>query len=326
MGAVAGRQGWQLGPEATRRAFADMRSVPTRGGRAGSCSWLAPSLSCPSSLGGWTGRGRRVGGWPVRLGRALVRGTQGSPGGRRWAAAAAAAAAAMGLGPRRRDAGAAALGALQGPGGLARGCAAEGVRLVAASRFLKFPILNPNFALIFRTLGPTWRAHVCKWPGWSMKGGGTEQAGKGAGRRAGRAAGCGAYGWRRALPCRPAPRTPPPRGLGWGGCPGTPGHLSRRGYRCAYHPIHTAPLLRSSLRSAGGSAASGASLPRSRQRLRPEAGEGGCRRGRGRRPRPRRLGFVGDWALPTTTAIASGGPRSAEAHAEAARSASSWGA
>jgi hypothetical protein len=209
LGAVAGRQGWQLGPEATRRAFADMRSVPTRGGRAGPCSWLAPSLSWPFSLGGWTGRGRRVGGWPVRLGRALVRGTQGSPGGRRWAAAAAAAAAAMGLRPRRRDAGAAALGALQGPGGLARGCAAEGVRLVAASRFLKFPILNPNFALTFRTLGPTWRAHVCKWPGWSMKGGGTEQAGKGAGRRAGRAAGCGAYEWRRPLPCRPAPRSPP---------------------------------------------------------------------------------------------------------------------
>jgi len=54
----------------------------------------------------------------VRLGRALVRGTQGSPGGRRWAAAAAAA---MGLRPRRRDAGAAALGALQGPGGGWRG-------------------------------------------------------------------------------------------------------------------------------------------------------------------------------------------------------------
>jgi hypothetical protein len=118
LGAVAGRQGWQLGPEATRRAFAEMRSVRTRGGRAGSCSWLAPSLSCPFSLGGWTGRGRRVGGWPVRLGRALVRGTQGSPGGRRWAAAAAAA---MGLRPRRRDAGAAAQRALQGPGGAGEG-------------------------------------------------------------------------------------------------------------------------------------------------------------------------------------------------------------
>jgi hypothetical protein len=158
--------------------------------------------------------------------------------------------------------------------------------------------------------------------------GGRHRAGREGSRAASRQ---GSRVWRlRVAPAPPLPagaqKPPPPRGLGWGGCPGTPGHLSRRGYRCAYHPIHTAPLLRSSLRSAGGSAASGASLPRSRQRLRPEAGEGGCRRGRGRRPRPRRLGFVGDWALPTTTAIASGGPRSAEAHAEAARSASSWGA
>jgi len=79
----------------------------------------------------------------------------------------------------------------------------------------------------------------------------------------------------------------------------TPGRLSRRSESC-HHSIHTAPLLRSSLRSAGGSAASGACLTRSTRRLRPEGGEGGYKRGRGRRPRPRRLGFVGDWALPTT--------------------------
>ena len=79
----------------------------------------------------------------------------------------------------------------------------------------------------------------------------------------------------------------------------TPGRLSRRSESC-HHSIHTAPLLRSSLRSAGGSAASGACLTRSTRRPRPEGGEGGYNRGRGRRPRPRRLGFVGDWALPTT--------------------------
>lgn len=79
----------------------------------------------------------------------------------------------------------------------------------------------------------------------------------------------------------------------------TPGRLSRRSESC-HHSIHTAPLLRSSLRSAGGSAASGACLTRSTLRLRPEGGEGGYKRGRGRCPRPRRLGFVGDWALPTT--------------------------
>ena len=79
----------------------------------------------------------------------------------------------------------------------------------------------------------------------------------------------------------------------------TPGRLSRRSESC-HHSIHTAPLLRSSLRSAGGSAASGACLTPSTRRPRPEGGEGGYKRGRGRRPRPRRLGFVGDWALPTT--------------------------
>jgi hypothetical protein len=145
-----------------------------------------------------------------------------------------------------------------------------------------------------------------------MKGGGREQAGQRA-----QAAGSGATGPAAAgdarRPAAPALHTPnsplrqgPPRGPlpslpAWGGCPGMPGHLSRRSYRCAYHSIHTAPLLRSSLRSAGGSAASSARLPRPRRRPRPDAGEGGTNRGRGRRPRPRRLGSVGDWALPTTT-------------------------
>lgn len=160
-----------------------------------------------------------------------------------------------------------------------------------------------------------WRANLCKWPGWSMKGGGREQAGQRAGRPAGAETRCGAPKRRRALPCRPGPPLPPrrseaplypptrrrpvdrpaERGLrslprrpqagppaqqgacravqaglrpaaAWGGCPGTPGHLSRPSNSCAYHPIHTASLLSGSLRSAGGSAASGASLPRSRPR------------------------------------------------------------
>lgn len=64
------------------------------------------------------------------------------------------------------------------PWGLRRGCASEGVRLVAVSRFLKFLILNRNFFFIFRTLGPMWRANLCKWAGWSMKGEEREQAGQ----------------------------------------------------------------------------------------------------------------------------------------------------
>lgn len=104
---------------------------------------------------------------------------------------------------------------------------------------------------------------------------------EGGGQRASRAVearGCGASHRRLPLPgIRPSGSPPEATGLwrwvhpqatgplawepAWGGCPGKPGHLSRRSYRCAFHPIQTAPLLRSSLRSAGGSAASSASLP-----------------------------------------------------------------
>lgn len=60
-----------------------------------------------------------------------------------------------------------------------------------------------------------------------------------------------------------------------------PGRLSRRSESCQpIHPIHTAPLLSSSLRSAGGSAASGASLTRSTRRPRPE-GERAATQGAG---------------------------------------------
>jgi len=55
-----------------------------------------------------------------------------------------------------------------------------------------------------------------------------------------------------------------------------------------------------SLRCAGGLAASVACLTRLQARLLPGQLAGGCTRGRGRRPRPRRLGSVGDWALPIT--------------------------
>jgi len=93
------------------------------------------------------------------------------------------------------------------------------------------------------------------------------------------------------------------------------------------HSIQTATLLCRPLRCAGGNAASVASLTRFlAHRFGAGWPAGGCKRGRGRCPRPRRLGFVGDWALPTTTTIASGGPRSVESHDEAVRNASSWGA
>lgn len=44
------------------------------------------------------------------------------------------------------------------------------VRFLAASRFLKFPILNREEKFRTWTLGPMWRARVCIWPGGSMKG------------------------------------------------------------------------------------------------------------------------------------------------------------
>jgi hypothetical protein len=49
----------------------------------------------------------------------------------------------------------------EGLGGLPRGCATGGGRLVSASRFLKFPILILNFWPVFRTSVPMWRANLC---------------------------------------------------------------------------------------------------------------------------------------------------------------------
>jgi hypothetical protein len=65
-------------------------------------------------------------------------------------------------------------GAPRGPG-LPLGEAWEVVRsswprFLAASRFLKFPILNGEKEFRTWTFGPIWRARVCIWPGGSMKG------------------------------------------------------------------------------------------------------------------------------------------------------------
>ena len=52
-----------------------------------------------------------------------------------------------------------------------RGGAIEGVRVLAASRFLKSAIVNREEKFKTRTLGRMWRASLCIWPGGSMKGG-----------------------------------------------------------------------------------------------------------------------------------------------------------
>jgi hypothetical protein len=93
--------------------------------------------------------------------------------------------------------------------------------LVPASRFLKFPILNRKKKFRTWTLGPIWRARICKWPGGFMKGGRTERAGRAAGRAAAR---CGVSsgsqpppplaGAREPIPGRlrhPLPTHPRPR-------------------------------------------------------------------------------------------------------------------
>jgi hypothetical protein len=58
--------------------------------------------------------------------------------------------------------------------------------LVSASRFLKFPILNPEKMFRTWTLDPIWRARLCIWPGGSMKGRRAERAGRAAGSVAAR--------------------------------------------------------------------------------------------------------------------------------------------
>lgn len=197
-------------------------------------------------------------------------------------------------------------------GGLPRGGATEGVRLVSVSRFLKFPILNPNFFFIFRTLGPMWRANLYKGPGWSMKGEGREQAGQS--RPEGAAPLTGGSHSPVYGPPAPPPKpqasgggsTPKPQAPSPGSQPGedvraslgtSPGvaiaalstqFRPRRSCVVPYGLPEVLPL-------------AAQAYPRPCRRLRPAAGEGGCNRGRGRRPRPRRLGSVGDWALPTTT-------------------------
>ena len=55
-------------------------------------------------------------------------------------------------------------------GCLRGGGAIEGVRVLAASRFLKSAIVNREKKFKTRTLGRMWRACLCIWPGGSMKG------------------------------------------------------------------------------------------------------------------------------------------------------------
>ena len=55
-------------------------------------------------------------------------------------------------------------------GCLRGGGAIEGVRVLAASRFLKSAIVNREKKFKTRTLGRMWRASLCIWPGGSMKG------------------------------------------------------------------------------------------------------------------------------------------------------------
>jgi hypothetical protein len=74
-------------------------------------------------------------------------------------------------------------------------------RFLAASRFLKFPILNRKKKFRTWTLGPIWRARQCIWPGGSMKG------------------------------AERAPKASGPMALGED-VRATPGHLSRRSESC----------------------------------------------------------------------------------------------
>lgn len=123
---------------------------------------------------------------------------------------AAGAGAGVG-GPQRRPGGSAApargagglwlpLGAPGASGGRLGGGAVRGARLVAASRFLKFPILNRKKSRGSQTLGRILRAGACICPGRFMKGGSR-------GRR-------GQCEWRRAVVRRgeawPKGRRPPP--------------------------------------------------------------------------------------------------------------------